>query len=85
MRKKQILDGIESLSEDEAIDRESLQHGRNTCINSFDNITKEQFIKNKTIEFNFDRKIDAQYPEYPNNQILFICNFENEEVMNDAL
>ena len=34
---------------------------------------------------NFDRKKDAIYPPYPHNQTLFICNFDNEEVMNDAI
>ena len=57
MRKQQILDGVEKIEENSAIDREALQHGRNTYINSFDNITKEEFIKNRSVELTYDRKL----------------------------
>ena len=37
------------------------------------------------MNLNFDRKVNAVYPAFPDNQILFILNFKNQEILNDVL
>ena len=55
-------------------------------MNTFDNITKQQFFEDKKVDISiYDKKVDAFYPPYPHNQILFIMSFENQEVFNDVL
>jgi hypothetical protein len=54
-------------------------------VNSFDNITKENFIENRQISSKLDRRLNAAYPSYPSNQILFILNFADESILNDVL
>lgn len=85
MRKFQILHDRNHI-EDEIEDRESLQRSRNYAFNSFDNITKQQFIENRKVDFSrFDPKKDEVYPPYPDNQILFLFDFSDMDVLNDVL
>lgn len=85
MRRIQILENKNNIDESEIENRESLQRGRYFYVNSFDNITKQNFIENVQINVNFDSKKGSTYPAYPGNQILFILNFANQEVLNDVL
>ena len=48
-------------------------------MNTFDNITKQQFFQDKKVDITLhDKKTNAFYPPYPHNQILFIMEFENQ-------
>jgi histone deacetylase complex regulatory component SIN3 len=85
MRREQILQNKDIVAEEQIEDRESLQRGRYFYVNSFDNITKENFIENRQISSKLDRRLNAAYPSYPSNQILFILNFADESILNDVL
>ena len=42
-------------------------------------------MKNESVTLNFNRKLNAVYPAFPDNQILFILNFKDQEILNDVL
>lgn len=42
-------------------------------------------MENQAVSLDFDRKLTAQYPAFPDNQILFILNFKDKEILNDVL
>ena len=42
-------------------------------------------MENGSIELNFDRKLNAIYPKFPGNQILFTLNFGDQKILNDIL
>ena len=62
-----------------------MQMPRNWTLNTFDNITKEKFIREEEIPLRFDRKFASEYPKFPFNQILFILNFSDQDILNDVL
>jgi hypothetical protein len=64
-------------------DRESLQHSRYFVLNSFDNITTQQIIPEKRISF--QKRPEGLYPRFPQNQVLFLLDFTDSNLLNDVL
>jgi hypothetical protein len=53
-------------------------------LNSFDNITTQQLIPEKKVELG-ERRMQAVYPRFPHNQVLFMVDFSDKELLNDVL
>jgi hypothetical protein len=64
-------------------DRESLQHSRYFVLNSFDNITTQQIIPEKSVSF--QKRPEGLYPRFPQNQVLFLLDFCDSALLNEVL
>jgi hypothetical protein len=84
MRKREVIEEELHHAELQIEDRESLQHSRHYTLNSFDNITTQELLPIKSKEFG-ERHKGAHYPPYPHNQVLFLVDFSDTEVLNDVL
>lgn len=85
LRKKEVI--LEQATHSSGLqieDRDSLQHSRNYALNSFDNITNQQLLPEFRMEFG-ERRINASYPVFPHNQILFLLDFSDSTLLNEVL
>lgn len=79
-----IQEEINNNTELQIEDRDSLQHSRHYTLNTFDNITTQELIEIRRTEFG-DRRINSAYPPFPHNQILFLIDFSDTQLLNDVL
>jgi hypothetical protein len=52
-------------------------------LNSFDNITTQQMIPEKSVSF--QKRPEGLYPRFPHNQVLFLLDFADSALLNDVL
>lgn len=52
-------------------------------LNSFDNITTQQIIPEKRVDFT--KRTEGFHPKFPHNQVLFLFDFGDSNLLNDVL